>query len=653
MELQNTQPAQHQAAAGVILRKDSVSGGTDAVAPTVGARTRQRSDRNPWSSVASVAAETMLNRTVNRNRKKLQNTQPKPNSKFVRPGKLTRRGALLIAFCMIAALAAIAPPGAAAYTPSVSVLRIGLHYGTAAVPSGNLMNNSGYGKGFEFGYFDSDRSFRPIGAYTGESAISMLVDKNMVWHPGVGGGSGEYREAEEGETANVGCFHITTGVRYSSFDEAVSAASAYAESFVKAVPSGFFVMIGKFASRAEAESAIAAQGLSGCTIDAGTAHTVAVVKTGTHEMLFEFDYGGERQIGIMPIPENGGKCETWCKGYRYSGGFQYVRSGGTLTIINYVTTEEYIKGIVPSEMNPAWHIEALKAQACCARTYALASLNKHSANGFDLCTTEHCQAYKGRNPASERSDRAVDETAGMYITYNGALCQTYYASSNGGASENSENVWNDALPYLRGVIDPYEADVASKIAVYNWSVVYTPKQLTERLQSQGHNCATIVSLVVSQYTLTGNVLSVTATDENGAKFTFSKRGGLMTALGITTQRFNIGNAKWEGAKLYANSPAVGVDPNSVFYGINAAGEVVQTQGSQIYAINGSGTVSLVDGGGGSGSGDGKIDGAFVIRGTGRGHNVGMSQWGAYSMAEYHGKTYAEIIKFYYTGVDIG
>ena len=569
-------------------------------------------------------------------------------------GRLRRRGALLLAFCLTAALATTAVPVANAYAPAVSILRIGLYYGSSMVPSGNLMNNSGYGKGFEFGYFDSDRSFKPVGAFTEESAISMLMDKNMVWHPGVGGGSGEYREAQEGEIPDVGCFHITTGAKYSSYSEAFSAAAAYTESFVKVLSGSFFVMIGNYASRAEAENAIISLGLSGCMIDAGTSHTVAVVKTGTHEMLFEFDYGGERQLGIMPLSGNGGRCETWCKGYRYSGGFQFRRmSGGTLSIINYVSIEDYIKGIVPYEMNNAWPIEALKAQACCARTYALASLNKHNSDGFDLCPAEHCQAYMGRGSANERSDRAVDETAGMYITYKGTLCETYYASSNGGASENSENVWDAVLPYLRGVIDPYEADVASKIPVYNWSVIYTPKELTERLQSRGYNCSTIVSLVVSQYSLTGNVLSVTATDENGAKFTFTKRGGLMTALGITTQHFNIGNSKWEGAKIYANSPAEGINPNSVFYGINAAGDVVQMPGNSMHAIAGSDAVSPVEGGGGSGSGDGKIDGVFVIKGTGRGHNVGMSQWGAYSMAEYHGKTYIDIIKFYYTGVDVG
>jgi len=562
--------------------------------------------------------------------------------------------ALLLVVCLIAAIAPTVLPIAGAYAPSVSVLRIGLNFGSTEIPSGNLQNVSGYGKGFEFGYFDNNRSFISIGAFTGENTISMLMDKNMVWYPGEGGGSGEYREVKDGEVSNVGCFHINLGNPYTSFEEAVAAAGDYADSFVKFVSGRFYVMIGSYVSRTDTENAIASRGLGGGTVDAGTTHTITVVKTGSHGILFEFDFNGERQLGIMPLSENGVKCETWFKGLRYSGGFEFGRLRGiTLSVVNCVLIEDYIKGVIPYEMNKTWPIEALKAQACCARTYALASLNKHNANGFDMCTAEHCQVYKGRGAADDRSDRAVDETAGMYITYKGTLCETYYASTNGGASENSENVWANTLPYLRGVIDPYEADIVSKISNYNWTVTYTPAQLTERLQKIGKNCSTIVSLVVSQYTPTGNVLSVTATDDKGTKFTFSKRGELMTALGITTQHFNIGVSKWEGAKIYINSPAEGVDPNTVFFGINANGETIMTQGYSMYAISGSGEVDYVESGGGTGSGDGKIDGVFVIKGTGNGHNVGMSQWGAYSMAEYHGKKYDEIIKFYYTGVDIG
>ena len=306
-------------------------------------------------------------------------------------------------------------------------------------------------------------------------------------------------------------------------------------------------------------------------------------------------------------------------------------------------------------MGNLWPLEALKAQACCARTYAFSSLNRHNTNGFDLCVTEHCQVYRGRGNANERTDQAVDETSGMYITHEGVLCQTYYSASNGGASENVENVWTETLPYLRGVVDPYEAAVAYRIPDYYWTITYTPAQITERLRSRGYNCSTIVSMVVSRYTPTGNVHTVTMKDSNGRTFNFSRRAQLLTALGMPSQRFDIGNVKWEPGKIYAGDPPQAIDPGSDYYAIDGSGSLTTIPGDSIYAITGAGEVVKVEPGTGGGSGGndtGLVNGVFTIRGTGKGHNVGMSQWGANSMASNYGKTFDEIIKFYFTGVEI-
>jgi len=264
--------------------------------------------------------------------------------------------------------------------------------------------------------------------------------------------------------------------------------------------------------------------------------------------------------------------------------------------------------------------------------------------------------YRGRSNTNERTDQAVNETAGMYITYNGELCQTYYASCNGGASESVENVWNVPLPYLKGVVDPYEADIASRVSNYKWTITYTPAKITERLRGRGYNCATIVSMAVTKYTPTGNVLTVTMTDSNGKKWSFSKRSDIITALGVPTQRFNIGGADWELSSIYANNPVQQLDPDTQYYAIDSGGAAITVPGDTMYAITGSGTVNVVEGEGATntgGSETGLENGIFTIRGTGRGHLVGMSQWGAYSMAQYHNKNYVDIIKFYFTGVDVG
>ena len=566
--------------------------------------------------------------------------------------KLRKTLALIVA---VGTMASLDPPASrAAYTPPVTTIRIGLYYNTTELPSSNLENAVGLGSGFEFGYYDVNRDFIPTGAWTNETAISMVMDRNMTWYPGAGGGAGEYREGTGGPVV-LGCYHIRMDAYYEEFEQAREAAEPFQDSYVKYESGWFYVMSGQYTSRAGAENAAAERGLAEYSVDAGTTNTIAVVATGTNRVLFEFDFGQTHYLAVRPKPINDEKPETIIRNNRYCGGFQYARLDGMLiTVINYVDTEDYVKGILPYEMNNEWPMEALKAQACCARTYALASLNSHSEYGFDLCTTEDCQVYRGRGEANERTDRAVNETAGMYITYNGELCIAYYASSNGGASENSENVWNDALPYLRGVIDPYEADIAPKVLHYYWTITYTPAQITQRLRDRGTNCATIVSMAVSAYTPTGNALSVTMKDANGASFTFSKREDLYSALGVPTQHFNIGNASNIPPGVYVNDPAQMLNIYSDFYAIGSDGVTTAVPDGPMYAITESGSIELISGERpASESSNGMINGVFFISGSGRGHSLGMSQWGAYSMAEFHGKNYVEIIKFYYTGVEVG
>ena len=562
---------------------------------------------------------------------------------------------MLIALCISIPL--FIPVSGAAYTPPFQTLRIGLYYGTNALTSANLQNVSGLGSGYEFGYFDADRNFVSIGAGTDESRISMLMDRNMVWNPGDGDNAGEYREGTKGDIV-VGCFHIQLNSGYDTYAEAKAEANRYKNSFVRYESERFLALVGRYTTRNAANEALSSLGLSEATVNAGTSKTIAVTKTGTNTILFEFDMDAT-PLGIMPKASNGKKSETWFKGLRYNGGFIYSRRDGELiTVANMVDIEDYVKGILPNEMNNAWPMEALKAQACCARTYALATVNRHnSSNGFDLCVTEHCQVYRGRVLTNERTDQAVEETLGMYITYENKLCETYYASSNGGASENVENVWNVPLPYLRGVIDPYEADISSTVPKYRWTLTYTQSQITERLRGRGYNCAKIVSMVATQLTPTGNVLTLVMTDSNGKKWQFSKRSEIMTALGVPTMRFSIGGGEVEPGSIYFGNPPEPVSPGSRIYMIGKDGVTTAVSVDSIFAINSDTSVTPVEGedetANSTASTTGLVDGVFTIRGTGNGHQVGMSQWGAYSMALYHNKTYVDIINFYFTGVDIG
>lgn len=114
--------------------------------------------------------------------------------------------------------------------------------------------------------------------------------------------------------------------------------------------------------------------------------------------------------------------------------------------------EEYIKGILPYEMSPTYPLEALKAQAVAARSYAAANLGKHAADGADVCSSVHCQVW--RPTRYETTDRAVDETRGIAATYEGAIIYAFYHGHCDGHTRNSEDVWSAALPYARAVPCP-------------------------------------------------------------------------------------------------------------------------------------------------------------------------------------------------------
>ncbi|MGQ0543447.1 MAG: SpoIID/LytB domain-containing protein [Blastocatellia bacterium] len=138
-------------------------------------------------------------------------------------------------------------------------------------------------------------------------------------------------------------------------------------------------------------------------------------------------------------------------GKAYRGKIEvFVNSRGSLTVVNVVPLEEYLLGVVPAELSLP-HIEAQKAQAIAARTYAVANINGYGTQGFDMVPTVWSQVYKGVSIETAMGTRAVRETAGQIATYNGKPIMAYFTSTCGGRTENSENIFDHFEPYLRGI----------------------------------------------------------------------------------------------------------------------------------------------------------------------------------------------------------
>lgn len=139
------------------------------------------------------------------------------------------------------------------------------------------------------------------------------------------------------------------------------------------------------------------------------------------------------------------------KGKWYRGYFIIYNRQGTLTVINHVDIEDYIRGVVPSEMPSGWAFEAHKAQAIAARSYALANLGKRANSGYDLKDTPEDQAYGGASAESVRTNKAVSDTKGIVLTYNLKIIPAYYSASAGGHTLSCSDVWTKNLPYLQSV----------------------------------------------------------------------------------------------------------------------------------------------------------------------------------------------------------
>lgn len=130
----------------------------------------------------------------------------------------------------------------------------------------------------------------------------------------------------------------------------------------------------------------------------------------------------------------------------------FTNSRGALTIVNVLGLEDYVKGVVPNELSAGGFplLEAHKAQAIAARTYALRNRGQFMAQGYDLLPTTRSQVYRGLVSENSLSSRAVDETRGVIATYNGEPINALYTSTCGGRTEDAQNIFNEAVPYLKG-----------------------------------------------------------------------------------------------------------------------------------------------------------------------------------------------------------
>ena len=217
---------------------------------------------------------------------------------------------------------------------------------------------------------------------------------------------------------------------------------------------------------------------------------------------------GRVETPVRLVPAAGARLHVAIRPYR--GVLEVRRTpAGRITIVNELDLEQYLYGVLKMEVDPRWPSDALKAQAVAARTLALYSLNRFSAEGYDVRATTDSQVYGGIIAEDPRTTAAVEATRGQVLSYEGRPIFAAYHSDSGGHTEASELVWGGRYAYLRAVTDPYTP-------AQPWTLRMDLAAFEERLRRAGRAVAGVTVVDVTDVTPSGRAGSVRITSALGA-----------------------------------------------------------------------------------------------------------------------------------------
>ncbi len=333
-------------------------------------------------------------------------------------------------------------------------------------------------------------------------------------------------------------------------------------------------------------------------------------------------------------------------GTKYRDGIMLLaKTNGTMAVVNYLTLEHYVYGVLNSELGYTNPIEALKAQAVAARSFGELNIGKHAADGFDFCSSTHCQVFKGFSGEYPSIIEAVDETRGEMIRYNGEPVAAYYFKNSGGYTQNNEEVWSGSQPYLKSVKDEYSPS-------YPWNTSLSFDTIRTKLEAAGFQPGTVQSVSITARNGTGAVSELKI--QGSGATVFLRKDNIRIVLGATLVKstmFELADSTTTGSSGWKISSGIStIAPNDDVYVINGSGSVKKLDSDEAYGSNGSTAVKL--GRGGSGTPVQTVTGGTaVFNGFGYGHGVGMPQDSAVEMAK-QGFTYNEILKYYYTNIEV-
>ena len=323
----------------------------------------------------------------------------------------------------------------------------------------------------------------------------------------------------------------------------------------------------------------------GQQVDAEKECREAVIRAADGRLFINDLNTSVREIQIKPAAS---KPVLEVNGKLYRGLFKIQTSSSGLNIINVLDVESYLYGVIPKEMSPQWPLEALKAQSVAARSFALYQKAKNGTRPYDVAASTGSQVYGGYAVESPMANRAVDETKGVVMLYNGEPALAYFHANSGGMTEDAGNVWSTEIPYLKSIRD----EPSAKAPNISWSASLSPGAIKQSLNKHGVRISAVT----------------------GIRSVRTSASGRVTKIGISSPEGEI--------VLDGNDFRMKIDPSVIK--------------STLFTVS---------------SDRGNGDGTVRFEGRGSGHGVGMSQWGAQIMAR-GGSNYRDILVHYYPGVEI-
>jgi stage II sporulation protein D len=310
---------------------------------------------------------------------------------------------------------------------------------------------------------------------------------------------------------------------------------------------------------------------------------------------------------------------------------------GDMIVVNEVETGPYLASVTGAESPGSWHGEALAAQAIAARTYLVTHLGRHGS--YDLEGDVRDQEYAGIGTEVATAIRAVERTAGIVATYRGAPIEALYSANAGGVTEDSENVYANALPYLRSVPSPGDElakDSGWGKTSWEWNREFTAPQLGDYLRSRGINVGVPQRVELVRVTGAGRVTLArivgTAGTRDIGKDVTRYYFGLKSSL-FTVQLTPGGEEEWVSWRETARLVDMAILGSEL---IGTSYERLLNEDRELTSMRVTGFLY-------------KLPPRFIFYGRGFGHGVGMSQWGAQGMA-LNGASYEQILKHYYRGI---